>query len=37
MTHNHVVKWACPRSVGARLSTRETGNEVRLRVVPVHA
>ena len=27
MTHDHVVKWACPRSAGARLSTRETGNE----------
>ena len=27
MTHNHVVKWVCPRSAGARLSTRETGNK----------
>ena len=27
MTHDHVEKWACPRSAGARLSTRETGNE----------
>ena len=22
-----MLKWACPRSAGARLSTRETGNE----------
>ena len=22
MTHDHVVKWACPRSAGARLSTK---------------
>ena len=29
MTHNHVEEWACPRSAGARLSTRETGNEAR--------
>ena len=27
MIHNHMEKWACPRSAGARLSTRETGNE----------
>ena len=29
MTHNHVEKWACPGSAGARLSTRETGNEAK--------
>ena len=27
MTHDHVEYWACLRSAGARLSTRETGNE----------
>ena len=27
MTHDHVEKWACPRSAGARLTTRETGYE----------
>ena len=25
-----MVKWACPRSAGARLSTTETGNEANL-------
>ena len=30
MIHDHVEKWACPRSAGARLSTRETGYEATL-------
>ena len=29
MTHDHVEKWVCPRSAGARLSTRETGYEAK--------
>ena len=33
MTLDHVVKWACPRSAGARLSTRETASSLFDRVL----
>ena len=37
MTHDHVGKWACPRSAGARLSTRETGNEANIVLYIPHS